>query len=328
MNTRTETKILFGTIVACVLVASSALAGPPVESHILASAKWVMHFDVEAFTASRIAKGAMELITAKDSPLPQNKVQKAVKTWEKLADVKSLTFYGCTYDKTDAVLVAKLDYEKAEVMKLLGIRAHDGHKIYTTGGKGRHRGLKRFVCLYDGTTIVASQSEDRLEEALDLLDGRGKPLRANKPLGKMLSCGEGTFMVAAVQDVRKMVAALEDKKGQKKVRRHAALLKKCEGLRLEFGEADDKIFANLNATLSSKEDAMNIQRFAQGMLALGMLHQQDDKRLAKLLRGIKTEQQDDEFSVQIHFPVEDILTKVRDKLERCAAAKTKKQAAE
>ena len=175
---------------------------------------------------------------------------------------------------------------------------------------------------------MASQNEDRLEEALDLLDGRGKPLRANKPLGQMLSCGEGTFMVAVVQDVRKMVAVLEDKKGQKKGRQHAALLKKCENLRLEFGEADEKIFADLHATLSSKEDAVNIQQFAQGMLALGMLHQQDDERLAKLLQGIKIEQQDDEFSVQIHFPVEDILTKVRDKLERCATAKTKKQAAE
>ncbi len=328
MNTRTDSKIVFGTIVACVLVASSALAGPPVESHIPASAKWVMHFDAEAFTASRIAKGAMELIRAKDSPLPQKKVQKAVKIWEKLADVKSLTLYGCTYDKTDAVLVAKLDYDKAEVMKLLGIRTHDGHKIYTTGGKGHHRGRKHFVCLYDGTTIVASQNEDRLAEALDLLDGRGKPLKANKPLAKMLSCGEGAFMVAAVQDVRKMVAALEDKKGQKKVRRHAALLKKCESLRLELGEADDQVFTDLNATLSSKEDATNIQLFAQGMLALGMLHQQDDERLAKLLQGIKTEQQDDEFSVQIQFPVKDILTKARDKLEQCAAAKTKKQAAQ
>ena len=150
-------------------MASSALAGPPVESDIPASAKWVVHFDAEALTASRIAKGAMELIRAKDSPLPQKKVQKALKIWEKLADVKSLTLYGCTYDKTDAVLVAKLDYDKAEVMKLLGIRTHDGHKIYTTGGKGRHRSRKHFVCLYDATTIVASQNEDRLAEALDLL---------------------------------------------------------------------------------------------------------------------------------------------------------------
>ncbi len=327
MNTRTEIKILFGMIVTCVLLASSAWAGPPVESDIPASAKWVVHFDAEALTASRIAKGAMELIRAKDSPLPQKKVQKALKIWEKLADVKSLTLYGCTYDKTDAVLVAKLDYDKAEVMKLLGIRTHDGHKIYTTGGKGHHRSRKHFVCLYDATTIVASQNEERLGEALDLLDGRGKALKAGKPLAKMLSCSEGTFMVAAVQDVRKMVAGLEDKKGKKKMRRHAALLKKCESLRLELGEVNDKVFANLNATLSSKEDAANIQMFAQGMMALGMLHQQDNEKLAKLLRGIKTEQQNDEFSVQIQFPVKDILSKAREKLERCAAAQTKKRAA-
>ena len=319
-----RTRMIIKTIVGCVFLVSPALAGPAVRSDIPDSAKWVAHFDVEALTASQIGRGAMELIRNNASAITQQKVQKAEKIWKIFADVKSLTFYGCTLDKTDAVVVAKLDYDKADIMKLLGIHSYGDHDIYATGPKGQEcQGMEKthFVCLYDKNTIVASRKQERLKEALDLLDGRGRPLRTNQPLSKLIGPAQGSIVVFAAQDVNKMVENLQKKQGREERRSHAAALKKCQSLRLEMGEANAKMFTNLNGVMTSNEDATNVQQAAQGLLALAMLHSQDDERVTKILQDVKIDLEGSNVALQMQFSVEDILAKMQDKLEQRAAAK-------
>ena len=313
-----RTKMIIRTIVGCVFLAFPAWAAPVERANIPDSSKWVAHFDVEALTASRIGLGTMELIRDNASAVTQEKVQKAEKIWDILADVKSLTFYGRTLDKMDVVVVAKLDYDKADIMKLLGIHSYGEHEIYATGPKGQEcssRGKAHFVCLYDKNTIVATRNQDRLKEALDLLDGRGKTLRTNRPLSKMIDSKPGSFMVVAVQNVNEMVAARQDKEANKNMGGRAALLKKCQDLRLEVGESDAAVFAGLDITLKSTEDAANVQQAAQGMLALAMLNAGEDETMLKTLQSIKIDLQENNLAIQVQSPVKDILSKMQDKLK-------------
>ena len=335
-------RMVFGTVVGCVCVmaASAALAGPAVRSDVPAEAKWLVHFDFEAITNSKIGEGAMELITAEDSIVPEEKAKKAKKMWSKLEDVKSVTLYGFSLDKKDAVVIARLDYDKAEILEMLGIQSYGDHEIHSIGAKGqkcrktdgqgkcpktsqesRHKGhkvhskgQKGFVCLYDDKTIVASGNRGGLEQALDLLDGEGKSLEPNQGLGRMLKADEGNFVVAAVEDLSKMVGTLQEKMGEKG-RRHGALLKKCKSLRLELGEVNGEMVAKLDATLVSVEDAETALQATQGMLALGMLQMGEDERVVKLLQTVEIKQQGDKLAIQAQSPVEDILSEMRAKLK-------------
>ncbi|NIA06318.1 MAG: hypothetical protein GWP14_01565 [Actinobacteria bacterium] len=313
-----KSRIVLGTMVGCVcvLAASSAWAGPAVRSDVPAAAKWVVHFDFEAITDSEIGERAMELITAENSIVPQAKAEKAEEIWSKLKDVKSVTFYGSTFDKTDTVVIARLDYDKAEIMEMLGVQSYGEHKIHSMAAKGRKclvKARQGFVCLYDDTTIVASRNQDRLEQALDLLDGQGRSLGPNQALGNMLQADKGSFVVAAVQDLNTIMETLQEKM-VKKGQQHVTLLKKCESLRLEFGEADGEMVVKLDATLVSAEDAVTAGQAAQGMLALGMLQMGEDQRMLRLLQAVKIEQQDNKLAIQAQAPVEDIMSKMRAKL--------------
>ena len=315
-----KARMMIGAVLGCVLAGWPVWAGPVERDVIPAGAKWAVHFDVETIRGSRIGEGMMKLISDENSPVRQDKINKAENIWARLEDVRSLTFYGCTYDKKDAVVVAKLDYDKSEILEVLGIGSHEGHEIYSAGGK-EHKwhsaGVKHFVCLYDATTIVASGSEKGLKEALDLLDGRGRTLRADQPLSKMLETEKGAFMVAAVQNVSEMVEALQEQM-VKKGAGHGALLKTCQSLRLEVGELKATMFAKMDAALKTTEDAANVQQAAQGMLALGMLQQQENERLAELLRGIKIDLQGKDFSVRVELASDDILARAQEKLKQRA----------
>lgn len=313
-----RSKIIIAVFAGCLLSGLPAWAGQARRSEIPATAKWVVHFDVQAITNSQIGQGMMDLISDQNSPIPQDKIAKAGKIWDRLNVVTSLTFYGCTYEKADAVVVAKLDYDEADILNMLGVASHGEHKIYNTGKKEhkcRQAAGKHFVCLYDARTIVASGNESSLKDALDLLDGQGKSLTSNDPIGKMLGAKKGTFMVAAIEDVNKMVETLQEKMTEKRPRQ-GALLAKCRNLRLEVGELDGMIFGEAKATLATMEDAINVQKAAQGMLALGMLAQEENDRLTELLGAVEIKQQDSNCAIQVQLASRDILEGMKDKLEQ------------
>ena len=315
-----RSKIIIAVFAGCLLSGLSAWAGEARQSDIPATATWAVHIDVEAMTNSQIGQGMMELISDENSPIAREKVAKAEKIWDKLKDVRSLTFYGRTYDQQDAVVIAKLDYDKDEIMETLGVGSHGEHEIYGTGDKKHkwhHAGGKHFVCLYDAKTVVASKNKKSLEETLDLLDGEGESLTSSHSLSKMLGSKKGAFMVAAVQDVDKMVEAMQEKmvNGQ---RGKGALLAKCRNLRLEVGELGGMIFAEAKATLDTPEDAVNVEKAAQGMLALGMLAQQENERLTGLLQAVEIDRQESNCAIQVELAFEDVLDGMEDKLERRA----------
>ena len=95
---------------------------------------------------------------------------------------------------------------------------------------------------------------------------------------------------------------------------NGALLRKCQGLRLEVGELDSAVFGKVDASLSNAEDAAMVQQAAQGMLALVMLHQDQNNGSTKLLQGIKINLDGSNFSIRAEINSVDILDGAKEKL--------------
>ena len=290
-----------GVLVAGALVAVPAFAGPPDTSRIATSAKWVMHMDVQAVTASALATGMKDLIPAGGPGLAAK--------WEGLKAVRSVTLFGPTADRAQAVAVADLDYNKPDVMKMLGIatgadtEAHGDHAIYSFTAKG-HRaiaGTTQHVCFYDESTIVAGGQLESVKATLDLLDGEAEGLGATTGLGQMLAPVEGSLILMAVQDVAELVAG-----------RGPSALQNVKGVRIEFGEASQEAFFTCRMALRTEQDATMIEQMAQGVLAMLKLRFQDNEQITGLLDGVQVVRDGTSVSTSVRHPVQGVLSALQD----------------
>ena len=331
-------KRMTATITACILTASASFAAGVDKAVIPDSARWVIHVDVAAFTRAAVPKGLMGLINAEDSPLPAGKADKAREIWRKLGDVQSVTLYGPSHVRTEAVAVAKLKYDRAEVKKLLGIAPGGpterlaGHDVHTFTAKRRRGddGGQRYLCFYDGSTLVASASLDRLKEAVEILAGQGKKLARGNVISNMLTPRAGSVAVLAARGVDKLAEAAKGRKARDGRQRphRAALLKKVKTLRMELGEADNDVFLAIEAAMKTTEDAVNAEKALHGLLGMMLLSQGEDELAAKVLQSARIQRRGSAVSASIRCPAKDILSKARAMLERRAARHAEKQRVE
>ena len=325
--------ILILTVVT-LLVGPAFAAGPNVKQ-IPNSSTWAAHVDVAEVYVSSLAEGALKMITGEDSPIPGQGAQKAAAGWKKLGAVKSVTLFGPGPDPTQAVAIAELKYDPAKIMEMLGIvqdagavQKHGKYEIHSFAVQNpkTDKAQTRMICFYSDSIIVAGANLDRIKAALAVLDGDGEALAADNPLTEMLQVNSGSFAVVAAIGIDKMLAAIKEKVGEKKLQQ-AALLAKAESLRVEVGETKGKLFTLVHATMGKAEDAKDVHMAAQGFMALMRLQEDLDPDVAELLDGITIEADGKAVVVEIQYPVAKALAKGAKHLKRLIAAAAQKATA-
>ena len=301
----------------CALMASTAFAGPANKSAIPDSARWVVHVDVSAVTASEIAGGIMGLITGKDSPVPADKVAKAVEGWKFAGNVHSLTLYGSSADEVEAIALITSKFTEEQIKEAAKIdiqtatSAHGNHVIYTFPGKAPgEQPRDAYGCIYSNTTIVAGASVARVKAALDVLDGKAKCLAADNPLAAMLAPGKGSFAIVAALDVNTMAAAATKGKPAAGNKPPAQMLAKVQDLRVESGETGGNIYVTANANILAEEDARTIETMLNGVLAMGMFRAANNETLMTLLKAVKISRKGKSVTAAVQLPADTIVEKL------------------
>lgn len=325
---------------ALLLVASTVWAGGPTPQKLPATAQWVVHVDMEAVLATQMGKGLLDLVTAEGSPVPPEDVKKIQEVWTWLGKVQSVTIFGSGFTPDQPVLLARLTYDRAEIEKMAHITADNArtaygkHEIITLPGREGQRG--GFGCFYNADTIVAGASLDRVKEAIDVLDGRGKAMTSAQPLRAMLVPAEGSCVLAAATGFNKMLKAMAESKAKaagqdatgKDAGAHAAVLTKCTSARFEAGEAKGtagkNVFATLEMTMETAEDAENVSLALQGVRAFALMHlkEQETKEAAELIKLIRSLQAGHEgtiFGAAFEYPVAEALEKMQALMKMAAA---------
>ena len=318
-------KTRIAAIGLCVLVASTSFAGPANKSAIPDTAKWVVHVDVSAVTASGIANGIMGLITGKDSPIPAAKIAKAIEGWKLLGNAHSVTLYGPSSDETQAVVLFTSKFTEEQIKSAAKIdaqsktTAHGNHVIYTFAGKSRGGEPRdHYGCIFDNTTVVAGASLAQVKAALDVLDGKAKCLGRTNPLSEMLTPSKGSFGIVAAVDVNTMVAAAIKDKPAIQDKPGTQMVAKVQDLRLENGETGGNLYLTANASMLAEEDAKAIETMLNGLIAMGMFKAAKDKDAMTLLQAIKVDRKGRNVGVGMELPVETILDKIGEKMAAAA----------
>jgi len=316
---------------ATAVLASGVQAGQVRLIQVPHNAKWVVHFDVEAFRKSSFGNGMMDILKSHEQAIGPEKVARAVALWNKLGDVRDITLYGHSYTKKIGVGVFNVvRYDQREIKKLVGVddtappRAHGKHAIYTFVPRRGPR-KTQYLCLYSPRVIVAGGRFDLVTAAIDLLDGKGNSMSQSNPLAALLEPRNGAFMVAAGLKMDEAVpAGDEDKRDRprrRKWRHPGALLRKAETARAEFGQRDADLYAQVEMAMKTEQDATNLNQVALGLVAMLRLKAENGEKseLAKLADGIKIERKGKRVTMTVAYPTADALDHVRRKVQAKAS---------
>jgi len=247
-------------------------------SEVSADAVWAAHLDVEKLMTSRIAelflaelddRGELEKINAFGTVFEFNPLE----------DLYSVTAYGTSFLKEEAVGLIKGRIDKEKVLALMQMKgtqtgiSHGDSTIHKwTDGSECF-----FVCFFRQGLVVFSNSLDLTKGALDVLRGEGESLADGGTLRDLRSLPEGTFFTAAVNGFGEIVGLDPE----------AAILKKAEKAVVAIGEMEGTDFMNIALTAADEATATKIHAVAQGILALGSMVGDQEPALARLVQSAR-----------------------------------------
>ena len=288
---------LLNALIALPLLSCPAapVASPGIDrAQVDASAKWVAHFDVEAFRSTQLFQEikAADKEGELDKALSEVAEQHGIQL---LDDVFSVTAYGTALGEEHGVVLvqgnahveaALAAAQEKHGAKSLRIRERD----CVQWGAGAEDG---FSWLSPGTgdrrQVVLSKTQADLEQALDVLDKKRPALDTQPQSDLYAPLAAGSFAFVAATGILEELAGPHGHD----IKQMSAAARLAKGLRIELGETSGNVYLDLRLRTEKPEDAQRIQKIFDGLLALpGLMHGADTEAgevIDRLTQAIKVE---------------------------------------
>ncbi|MBC7783586.1 MAG: hypothetical protein H7144_07080, partial [Burkholderiales bacterium] len=172
--------VITAALAGALAIGTAAHARPFDQKTIAASAKWVLHVDVDAVGQSQVWKMA--------EPKLQNNPQfvKARKDIERIAQVRlpddlhDITLYGPSFGEKEAVIVIRSAANDERLKTLISL--NETYVSKTVGGQTVHswedKGKHLFAGFAADRRVVIGQSQDAVVGALDVLAGKMESIKS------------------------------------------------------------------------------------------------------------------------------------------------------
>lgn len=240
------------TILCLLASAASLTAGELTPNQIPASAKWLLHGDIEGMRASETGKAVFQRIEADHGA--KLVALKRMFSLHLLNDLKDVTLFG-DGKKDHAVVLFEGNFNRAHIEDIVKAAdeyseaAHEGYTIHSWKDKGK----TQHAAFATQNLLVFSLQEDLLREELDVL-------KANAP------AAENPILPAAGS---KPLIAAGAKLADIDIPRDAArILRTAEILNLSASENDGRFAIQLDAKASDAVHANRLRRMLDGVAAL------------------------------------------------------------
>ena len=280
---------------AAILSATPSIAAPLKSEHIDASAKWMLHLDINALLKTDIAQHALE----------QNKQLSS----QKLEALKNLIgidlktgLHGATIfgngEPDNAVLIIHADAKSDNLVNFAKLNdAYQEVKFqdYTIHSLPDEKkpGKRNHICFYSPNKVVVAPNAELVKLGINLLNGKRESIAVN---GEMEQIGkfQATPVLLAYGDF----TALQKAQGRK-----AETFKQAKRLGLSIGEVDGFIKGGLAVVTESAEVATKVESFLRGVIAMGQLNRENNPQLATLADALNVKSSEkDVISVELKIP--------------------------
>jgi hypothetical protein len=313
--------MLANSVLGCVLAAGLTTSAAPLQrAEVAADPAWLVHLDCDRLRPTAIG----QFIQAEmDKPEAQAKLAafQAIVNLDLRKQLHGLTLYSTGALPADGVLLVHAEFD-ADRLVTLAKAAKDSqnttykqHVIYNwiDEDKKARKGTKpRIYAALDGARIVFSHREERVAQALDVLDGAAPNLGSSNVLPQFGAANDDSFLEAAA---RKLDLPASDP--------NAAILRLSKLIRLQVSETQRQVNATLSLEANDEEVAGNIASIAQGLVALMKL-QKDKPEAAKLAAGLSLKQEGSAVVVHASLPAADALEVIKADAARKAQKKAQK----
>lgn len=243
------------------LAATTAIADPFDAKAVPADAKWVLHVDVEALAKSSFWPIIEQKINA-DANL-----QAGLQQFEMIAsmslpqDLHSVTVYGLGFNEPDGVILFRARANQQQLTTLLQQNPsftsipHGNYEVLSWEDKG-----KIMHGAFFGTDrVIIGQSQDNVERAIDILDGKGDSFKADSVMTQPAG------VIAAVSS--DAIAELAKKPDQK----NNPILPYISSAAISLAEQDQNVLIKAVFGAPDATKATQLKTSADGLKALGMM---------------------------------------------------------
>ncbi|MHC4446368.1 MAG: hypothetical protein ACYSXF_00995 [Planctomycetota bacterium] len=262
---------LIAPLVAAAALCHPAAAGTLKHDWVAADAQWLIHVDVEAFTASTFGSTLLQHAEELHVDLGGLDEMKEEIGLDPRTDLMSVTAYGTTGDiEEDAAIIAVTNAKADEA--LARFKAHedtevreirlDGHTVHVfSDGDEQHYLHLRETDDPDRRLVVICGDKHVLADALDVLDG-------NKP---SMSRGRSSFLVSRAKRGSFVFIAARDVDGFPEIEPASEIIRLADGFAVDIGEKEDVVYGQATVSAENEQTARDIADVVTGMIALGRL---------------------------------------------------------
>jgi len=309
-----KTTLAAGCLVAA---AFTTLAAPLRRADVAANPAWLAHMDFDALRPTAIGQF---ILGEMNKPEAQAKLAafQAVVNLDLRTQLHGVTLYGTSALPEEGILVVYADFDAdrlatlAKAAKDAQNKAYKDHVIYNwvdDKKKDKNGANPRVYAAIAGARIVFGQREDRVSQALDVLDGASPALAASTSLPEMGAAGDTSFLEAAAS--RFELPASDP---------NAAMFHLSKQGSLQLAEAQGQIKGVLSLEGKDEEVASNIASIAQGLIALMKLHE-DKPEAVKFAQALTLKQEGPRVTVSLAMPANDVVAMMKADAARKAAKK-------
>lgn len=295
-------------VLATLLLASTAWAGPFKAQEVSADAKWVMHIDVEGAIASKMGKLLLGLIEDEADTKELDEVGDML-GMNFRQDIYSASLYGTTFEEKVIVLL-KGNFNKEKILALMDEecdytqKEYGDHAVYVWNDGGE----KFNSCFYRKNMIVVSNCTDQMKTALDVLDGKADSMADGGKLD-LNDLPRGALFTGAARGFAKLAGAHGPE---------AEVIKKAEKVTFVAGEREGDLFVDATLHTRDSETAQQIHDVFRGLLSLGaMLDTQEPEleQLKKILKNLDLEQEGKMIRFRLSQSTEELIKLIENSTE-------------
>jgi len=264
------------SLMLAVLLAPAALADGLHKDRVPASARWLVHLDVEALKSSKLYQrvhdesakdGSNEL----DAGLAQIQAFAGI---DPTVDLKCVTLYCTTKSEKSCVALlsgnSKIDsaIDKLKTMERYRTTVIGSYALHTWGGE--HDTWYAYASKKEGgdeRVLVASQDSEQLVHGVALLQGDGESLASVSRAPFQIAPASGSILYAAAGESLNELGEIDPL---------SAVAKLARTIVLDVGEDRGALYAHVSLDTRKPDDAQRIQQVLQGAVALvGLVHDEE-----------------------------------------------------
>lgn len=295
-------------------------AGPLQRSDVAADPSLVLHLDCDALRPTAIGQ---HILAEMDKPEAEAKLAafQAMFNLDLRKQLHGVTVYSTGSAHADGVAIIYAEFDANRLTTLAkAARDHQStdykkHVIHNwiDDNKKAKNGVKpRTYAAIDGARVIFGQKEERVAQALDVLDGTAPNLATSTQFAQLGAAGDTSFIQAAA---RKLDLPDSDP--------NATLFRLSRMITLKVGEAQGQINASLTLDAKDEEVAGHMLSIAQGLVALGKL-QTDRPDTVRLANAVVLKQEGAQVLATASLPGTDAVELMKAGAARKAARQAEK----